>query len=72
MINLNNSVMIYRPIKQVFDFISAAENDFQWQYGILESARLSTLSYGEERPMVPNSNEKNRSLNRRDDFVLVK
>jgi peptidoglycan-associated lipoprotein len=38
----------------------------------LESARLSTISYGEERPMVPNSDEKNRSLNRRDDFVLVK
>jgi len=38
----------------------------------LESARLSTISYGEERPLVPNSDEKNRSLNRRDDFVLAK
>ena len=38
----------------------------------LESARLSTISYGEERPMVPNSDEKNRSLNRRDEFVLMK
>jgi hypothetical protein len=40
-INLNTTVMIYRPIKQVFDFISVAENDFQWQYGTLESARVS-------------------------------
>ncbi|HET9911709.1 MAG TPA: SRPBCC family protein [Anaerolineales bacterium] len=40
MINLNVSTMIYRPIGQVFDFVSAPENDFQWQYGILESVRL--------------------------------
>ena len=33
--------MIYRSIGQVFDFVSTPENDFQWQYGILESARLS-------------------------------
>lgn len=33
--------MIYRPIGQVFDFVSTPENDFQWQYGILESAKLS-------------------------------
>ena len=41
MINLNVSVMIYRPIRQVFDFMSTPENDFQWQYGTLTSARLS-------------------------------
>src|SRR5512138_324752 len=41
MINLNMSTMIYRPIRQVFDFVSAPENDFQWQYGTLASARLS-------------------------------
>jgi hypothetical protein len=41
MINLNVTTMIYRPIAQVFDFMSTPENDFQWQYGILESARLS-------------------------------
>jgi uncharacterized membrane protein len=41
MINLNVSTMIYRPIGQVFDFVSTPENDFQWQYGILESAKLS-------------------------------
>jgi hypothetical protein len=33
--------MIHRPVRQVFDFVSAPENDFQWQYGTLASARLS-------------------------------
>ena len=40
MINLNNSATIYKPIKQVFDFVSAPENDFEWQYGTLETAML--------------------------------
>ncbi|MGE5073893.1 MAG: SRPBCC family protein [Anaerolineae bacterium] len=46
MINLSASVSIYRPIQQVFEFISATENDFQWQYGTLESARVSTSAVG--------------------------
>jgi uncharacterized protein YndB with AHSA1/START domain len=33
--------MIYRPVKRVFDFVSTPENDFQWQYGTLASARLT-------------------------------
>lgn len=41
MIHLEMSTMIYRPIKQVFDFVSTPENDFQWQYGTLAAARLS-------------------------------
>jgi len=41
MINLHGSTMIYRPVKQVFDFMSTPENDFQWQYGTLATARLS-------------------------------
>lgn len=41
MIDLNVSTLIYRPVRQVFDFISAPENDFQWQYGTLASARVS-------------------------------
>jgi hypothetical protein len=41
MINLNLSTMIYRPIRQVFDFMSTPENDFQWQYGTLAAVRLS-------------------------------
>jgi hypothetical protein len=40
MININVSTKIYRPIKQVFDFVSTPENDFQWQYGTLAAARL--------------------------------
>lgn len=41
MIKLNSSTMIYLPVNQVFDFVSRPENDFQWQYGILETAKLS-------------------------------
>lgn len=41
MINVLSSIIIYRPIKQVFDFMSSSENDFQWQYGTLSSARIS-------------------------------
>jgi len=40
MITINLSVSIYRPIKRVFDFISAPENDTQWQYGTLASAKM--------------------------------
>ena len=38
----------------------------------VDSAILSTISYGEERPRVPNTDEKNRSINRRDEFVVIK
>ena len=41
MINLISSTLIDRPVKQVFDFVSAPENDFQWQSGTLATARLS-------------------------------
>ena len=40
MINLHMSTVIYRPVKQVFDFVSAPENDVKWQYGTLLAARL--------------------------------
>jgi polyketide cyclase/dehydrase/lipid transport protein len=40
MIKLISSILIERPIKQVFDFISTPENDFQWQYGTLATASL--------------------------------
>lgn len=46
MIQVNASVKIYRPISRVFEFISNAENDFQWQYGTLESAQVSAGSVG--------------------------
>jgi peptidoglycan-associated lipoprotein len=35
-------------------------------------SRLSTISYGMERPMLPNTDEANRSKNRRDEFVKIK
>ena len=35
----------------------------------ISSDRISTISYGEERPLVPNTDEANRSKNRRDEFV---
>ncbi len=38
----------------------------------VDSARLLTISYGEEKPKVPNTDETNRSLNRRDEFVPAK
>ena len=41
MINVNVSTLIYSPVQSVFDFVSKPENDFQWQYGTLETARLS-------------------------------
>ena len=40
MINLISSILIERPVKQVFDFVSTAENDFRWRYGTLATARL--------------------------------
>ncbi len=46
MINLISTKLIYRPIKLIFDFTSTPENDFQWQYGTLKSARISEGSMG--------------------------
>ena len=37
----------------------------------IEASRLANISYGEEKPRAPNSDEANRSLNRRDEFVTV-
>jgi hypothetical protein len=41
MINLSNSAVIYRPVGQVFDFVSTPENDFRWHYGTLASSKLA-------------------------------
>jgi peptidoglycan-associated lipoprotein len=49
---------------------SAAEK-FLVTLGIAES-RLSTVSYGEERPIDPAHNETAWALNRRDEFKLIK
>ena len=40
MINLISSTLIERPVKEVFDFVTMPENDFQWQYGTLATAQL--------------------------------
>ena len=40
MINLMASILIDRPIEQVFDFVSTPENDIQWQYGTLATATI--------------------------------
>lgn len=40
MINLTSSTLIERPVKQVFDFVSTPENNFQWHYGTLATAVL--------------------------------
>lgn len=41
MIHLKISTMIARPIQEVFDYVSTPENNVQWQYGNLATARLS-------------------------------
>lgn len=41
MIHLELTARIYRPLEQVFAFVAAPENDFQWQYGTLASARIA-------------------------------
>jgi uncharacterized protein YndB with AHSA1/START domain len=41
MVNFNISMTIYRPVKQIFDYVSTPENDFQWQYGTLASTWIS-------------------------------
>jgi hypothetical protein len=38
--------MIEAPIKQVFDYMSTPENDFQWQYGTLATATITSRHNG--------------------------
>ena len=40
MIHLISTIQIDRPVRQVFDFVSNPENDFQWQYGTLLAATI--------------------------------
>jgi len=46
MINLVSTTLIQRPVKQVFDFISTAGNDVQWQYGALAASQLTLHPIG--------------------------
>ena len=41
MISFDLNTQIYRPLKQVFGFVTTPENDFQWQYGTLASVQIS-------------------------------
>jgi len=45
MINIASSIVIYRPLRMVFDFISSAANDFEWQYGTLASGPTSLQAH---------------------------
>lgn len=46
MISFDVNTHIYRPLKQVFAFVATPANDFQWQYGTLASAQISTGEIG--------------------------
>lgn len=46
MIQFDLSTQIYRPLLQVFAFVTTPENDFQWQYGTLASAQISRGEIG--------------------------
>ena len=46
MISFDVSTHIHRPLRQVFCFVATPENDFQWQYGTLASARISEGEIG--------------------------
>jgi uncharacterized protein YndB with AHSA1/START domain len=41
MINHESSVVICRPVQQVFAFLSEPHNDLQWQDGLLDSRQTS-------------------------------
>lgn len=46
MISISSTIMIYRPAVVVFDFISSAANDFEWQYGTLASGPTAAMAAG--------------------------
>lgn len=46
MISFDLDTHIYRPLNQVFRFVTTPENDFQWQYGTLASTQISNGKMG--------------------------
>lgn len=46
MFKLTTRTMIELPIQQVFDYMSTPENDFQWQYGTLATATITSRHNG--------------------------
>lgn len=46
MIKFDLNTYIYRPLNQVFAFVTTPENDFHWQYGTLMSTKISKGEIG--------------------------
>jgi uncharacterized membrane protein len=46
-ISISSTITIYRPAGTVFEFISSAANDFEWQYGTLASGPMSAALPGQ-------------------------
>ena len=46
MVKIASSIEIHRPAAEVFNFITASANDFEWQYGTLGSGRISEGAAG--------------------------
>lgn len=46
MASLSLHTQIYRPVEQVFAFVTTPENDFLWQYGTLASSQISKGEMG--------------------------
>lgn len=41
MVKVETSIVINRPVEEVFEFVDNARNDLQWQSGVLESEQTS-------------------------------
>ena len=46
MLKFDLNTDIYRPLTQVFNFVTTPENDFHWQYATLTSAKISQGEMG--------------------------
>ncbi len=46
MIRFEINTHIYRPLRQVYHFVTTPENDLQWQYGTLTCSRLAEGEMG--------------------------
>jgi hypothetical protein len=47
MMKFELTINIYRPLPQVFAFVTLPNNDFYWQYGTLASEKISKGEMGE-------------------------
>jgi hypothetical protein len=41
MISINLNILVFRPVREVFDFITTPANNSLWQYGSLVSVQIS-------------------------------